>query len=207
MPHITGRTVIPSGFHQVIVSVTSADLPRGPASFSFGTEGAGGDTISAVNTWLTHDTAGLEARMYSQYTVVGFDLLTETTLDPQVINNPGTASAANLMPPNVCALINEKTGERGKRNRGRMYWPGVLAEADVDNAGAIDPTTIENLQETAEFLQTALDSNDCTLVILHRYTWPTGDPDPGPPAGFPDPTPVATIVASGTAATQRRRLR
>jgi hypothetical protein len=83
----------------------------------------------------------------------------------------------------------------------------VLEENDIDEAGRIISGTVTSLQAVADYLVTALGDQSIGMAILHSYSWPYGDPDPGEPVGFPAPSLVDTLIAESLCATQRRRLR
>lgn len=118
------------------------------------------------------------------------DFTQEVAADPAIV---GTAGAGAL--PNNCAVLIAKiTAAGGRRNRGRMFFPGIT-ESAVDHAGLI--TTAErNLWQTA--IDTWSDGEE-TLgfgvpALLHQ-------------TGSSSPTTITSFVVRTRIATQRRRMR
>lgn len=110
----------------------------------------------------------------------------------------GTAGlqAGDRLPSNCSLLVRKNTGFAGRKNRGRMFWPGILDESQVDQVGTIDTATVAALQTVFAALFTKLSGvADATPAILHKST----------PAD--DPTPVVSHTVMPIIATQRRRLR
>jgi len=103
----------------------------------------------------------------------------------------GTFSGTQ-MTPNVAYLLRKVTASGGRRNRGRMYLPGVN-EGNVDGTGAVDGTAIGKLNTAGSDFITDTGAADIGLFILHS--------DGG------TPTEITSFVASPKVATQRRRLR
>lgn len=105
-------------------------------------------------------------------------------------DNGGQSGSA--MPPNVAYLIKKGTASGGRRNRGRMYLPGV-AEANVDDTGLLNSVFLAAAgADFASFIG-FLTAELLPMVILHD----------GPGA----PTVVTSFQLDARAATQRRRLR
>lgn len=156
-------------------------------------------TLWVANGINVYTFTGLEIRI----AVDGGDPLEFTTSETAVGGGTGLA-----LPQNCTFLFRKTTGVSGRRNRGRMYVPGVT-EGGVDPVGVIQPTLITTMNQVASgllTLPTVTDSNISELVILHSYQW-EGAIDPGPPVGFPAPTAITNIFCDPTIATQRRRMR
>lgn len=118
--------------------------------------------------------------------------------DPLVVIASGTdtgTNTADFLPQNIALLIQKRSILGGRRNRGRMFMP-VLTEDGVNEVGQLTPTQQASYQGIAADWLEAYNGEDGLgeMVILHT-------------AAPSDPTPVAALVVSGTAATQRRRLR
>jgi hypothetical protein len=99
-----------------------------------------------------------------------------------------------VLPQNCALLVRKNTGLSGRKFRGRNYWPLVLSEANVNNAGVIDPGNVSDLQDIFDAMYT--DINDVTNVstaLLH--------------SDATDPTFITGFSVQNTIATQRRRLR
>jgi len=188
-------TVIPVGYTKVIVSMTGP-IPGKTMSFSFGVDVAPSSTLdTALTNWWGSGAAGsLKHAIYSQYTVVGFDCIGNSTVRFVTINAAGSGSAAGLMPPGVCAIVAKNIGTVGRANRGRVYVPGVLAEADVDNLGAVLTATRTNVGIDFANLTTRLTAISAHQVILHDTAGPT-------------PVLVTAMQVQSVVGQQRRRQR
>lgn len=109
-----------------------------------------------------------------------------------LVSIAGTQVAAQG-PPSNAALISLTTGLIGRQNRGRVYWPFVLPESDLDGGGVIAPTKRTALNAAFGELVTDLSAAEAPLVILHSTEL--------------TPTPVTAWTTQELSATQRRRLR
>lgn len=110
-------------------------------------------------------------------------------------NNPGS-SAGTALPPNVAILLKKVTGFAGKANRGRMYLPGVTAEAlSGSNKALLSSFTLGNLNTAAaSFIGSIIDAG-AVPYLLHQV----GIADP--------PRQVSDLNPAERLATQRGRLR
>jgi hypothetical protein len=106
------------------------------------------------------------------------------------------------LPQNCAVLLRKQTALGGRRNRGRMFLPGMLGEGDVDHVGVLSQAA--HLAFT-EYAQTFADwlagggqaSMESPMVILHS----TGN------TTVPAPTPVTGVSIDNVISTQRKRLR
>lgn len=208
-PVLSSRLVIPENFSHVTVLMNSPASTH-PPSFGFGVDSEDTDLVGgAVGVWLGTATTGFLANLHAAYSVERVIVRTATngTGEGQ-IQQPGGLVGDDLLTPAVAALVKLVTATAGRRGRGRMYWPGVLGDGDVDNAGYIDlDARYDELQACVDELVTQLDGESLTMCVLHSYSWPYGDADPGPPGGFPAPSPVTGATVQRVVATQRRRQR
>jgi hypothetical protein len=94
--------------------------------------------------------------------------------------------------PQVATLVRKTTALGGRKNRGRLYVPGV-PEAQVGPTGALTSTYRTTLQTLWTGVLSDLATANMPMVILH--------------ASSSDPTTVASLVVDEEVATQRRRLR
>lgn len=130
----------------------------------------------------------------------GPDLIVESDLVPSLGQSPQT-----YLPQNSAVLIKKNTGLGGRRNRGRMFVPGLAGEASVSNLGVVVESTRLIWQGVADAFLAALEATNGGIVpsqpmqVLH-----TPDPITGV---APAPTPVSSLTVASTIATQRRRLR
>lgn len=131
-------------------------------------------------------------------------VLTDLTTDSgaQIVDStdlPQAGSAAfNVMPSNVTVAISFRTALRGRSNRGRAYWIGMVDEnvvGDSINSGF----QAALIAAWGELLGTPFITNGETLVIVsrcHARAWRT----------TAQVTPVQSILVDPTIDSQRRRL-
>lgn len=116
--------------------------------------------------------------------------------DPTVVESITGAGdgvgATEAVPPNTSLLIRKVTNFGGRRNRGRMYVPG-LGDPQVGNRGELLGTGQADLQVIADQLLTDLDTAGYQMVIIH--------------SNGSTPTLVTGLVVQAQVATQRRRMR
>jgi hypothetical protein len=105
-------------------------------------------------------------------------------------------SGHNSAPPNCAALLHKRTQRGGRRGRGRAFFPWVLDEATVNEAGQIESGWLANLQEGANNWLAALAASERDMVILHSEGVTS--------TGLPNT--VTSIQVDPLIGTQRRRL-
>lgn len=114
-------------------------------------------------------------------------------------NLDGSATGEHL-PQNCALLVRKNTGLGGRRNRGRCFLPGILAEGQVSAVGIIagqDMGTYDSLaQEWLDGINGGANS-DATMVLLHSE----GISD------TPPPSVITSLTCDNVISTQRRRLR
>lgn len=114
----------------------------------------------------------------------------------------GTLSAV-APPPNTSVLFSYKAIGKGPRNRGRSYWPGLVAEGAIDERGVINPAAIPPLVTAMNNFFTDIEALDG--VTSHAIAQSSYPGQASPPQ---DPWPsVVTRTVGALVATQRRRLR
>lgn len=110
-------------------------------------------------------------------------------------------------PPNVSLLVSMRSQRRGRRARGRNYWPGFLEEGSVDRSGQMTPVFLASRVAGFTGFFAELESEAITPVIL-QHTTPTGPNAPENPTPPLSPPPAVTVIeVQAKVATQRRRLR
>lgn len=108
----------------------------------------------------------------------------------------GTAGTGGtgVQAPNCALLVQKSTGLIGRKFRGRMYWPSMLADSSVDELGVIDSSVRSTLQTHFDAVLSDLQGGpDFIPVILHG----TGG----------TATTITGVHVESMIATQRRRLR
>jgi hypothetical protein len=115
-----------------------------------------------------------------------------------VHDDPGVHSST-LIPQNSSWLVHKSTGFGGRRNKGRMYVPGVF-ESSVNDIGQVDGTAISDWNGSLATFRTAIlaVAGVSALSLLHTPS----DDDPTPTG-----TDVTALTMDSVIATQRRRLR
>ena len=99
-----------------------------------------------------------------------------------------------VLPSNCACLVRKNTAFAGRKYRGRMYWPDILAEGDVDINGTIDPSVVSSLQTHFDNMYSDLDGVANTEVkLLHTD---------GSAGSF-----IYSFTVQPQIATQRRRMR
>lgn len=134
------------------------------------------------------------APVHTSYSISTCRVRDESSYDEYTANTPG-AFTGTALPQNVACLIEKLSLAVGRRNRGRIYMPGVLgASGNVDANGSIQSSRLSQLQTVCTTWLGALTSASHHMVILHS-------------SGTPTPTSVSSLSVDPVVATQRRRLR
>jgi hypothetical protein len=187
---------IPLGYSEIAMTWTGPAVPTGAVSV-FGVDPAAGITdplgiATAVRNAVT--SSSLMDRLSSNVTITNIhckngpdssgvfaDLATSLVGASPGDSNPATAG-----------LVNKTTALGGRKNRGRLFLPGLI-EADVAQGGQITSTARTALQTQLTNFLTDLASSDVPMVILHT--------------GIETPTLVTGLTLSSLLAVQHRRLR
>jgi hypothetical protein len=191
----------PPGFANVSAQLTLAGLAR-PAYVTFGINPT--DTspqIVANKVLISMTSAGsFMSRMDSSVTLsqIRVSLGTDGSEDlvGQVTGTTVGSIAGGGTPPQVAVLLHKVTTRGGRRGRGRMFIPWWAPETNVDEAGLIDTSILDDLQAAADNFLAALLTNGVPMYLLH---------DPGKTAEGP-PNEVLGLTVDRLTSTQRRRL-
>lgn len=179
------------------------DLPGDaePMYVAIGLDLASGETpsVSTANAFDAIWQSNLDNRISSAYSIGpgytlwgqdGGDIRTDSS------NTPEQGDQAGAPLPNNCAvLIKKLTASGGRRNRGRMFVPGI-PEGDVDSVGTISGTPLSAWQSIADDLWSTFVAHSAVdnVVLFH---------DSAPHT----PTVVTDLQVATRIATQRRRMR
>jgi hypothetical protein len=90
--------------------------------------------------------------------------------------------------------VKKVTELAGRANRGRFYFPGLLDDADVEDDGTVNPSTVTAFQGVMDNFVDDLATSGLPMAILHRD-------------GAATPTIVTGLQVESQVATQRRRNR
>jgi hypothetical protein len=177
-------------------------------TFGVDSSDAAGDPVAIGKAAMESFHAGFQSTLSPDVDITGCQVTVgQDGVEPvRSFVTPATAlggSAGDLRLPQNCALLVRKnTDIGGRRNRGRMFVPGILAEGAVSATGVITPAaTITYLGYAENFFATLLaglpNSPALPMVVLHSSGIST----------VPSPTVVSSVTVDNVISTQRRRLR
>lgn len=192
--------IIPDGYAQVNLIFTGSGVPTG-AEMTFGVD-LNNPALSPADVGnlvtANYDGADLEGMKTNQLALSGVLVKfgpTETGPSSLVGASITGNAAGTAVPPNTSVLIHKNTAFGGRAGRGRMFYPGI-PEAQVDQSGIIVGTWLAFLNTRWNAFRTGMEGDDLPLVLLHGASSPISTPSP-----------IFSLEASATVATQRRRLR
>lgn len=128
-----------------------------------------------LNWFVAHE--GLYSNSLGLELIYVRDLSSQSgqTLDFAPTSTTDGTRAAELLPNNVTIAIKRETGLAGRKNRGRIYWPGINSD-EVTGINTIIAGTVGALATALNTLLLAqFTDNAAVEVILHRSTG-TGTP-------------------------------
>lgn len=192
-------SVIPSGYSELSMEF---DIPgdAGPAIVVLGLQPPGATSIDDqaddLETIL-NTTPGLKTSLASAVEISRFVLRFTsspgvTEIVERTLGYPGLQAGATS-PPQVALLVQKSTGIAGRKNRGRMYVPG-LVDTGVEDDGRLTSVYQGQWQTGITAFGNSLSTAGYLPVILHTSAADT-------------PTPVQQFIVASKVATQRRRLR
>lgn len=187
--------VIPVNFGQITWIFAGSGVPHGAAvTLGFGGFGADPAQTLADAAKAAFATTIMPQLIQNVGLVRTLVKLGPNATGPQA-ESLGSTDGGDLSaqaPPMVAYLVKKTTALGGRKNRGRMYLPGV-DETEVSQTGLIASTKLTPLQTALTNLFIALTAANMDPHILHSDA--TG------------PTPIGSFILSSIVATQRRRLR
>lgn len=200
--------IIPPGFAEAryILRATGDSRPW-TVTLGHQVDAYAGDYQLAANACADNFLNAIVPGLHTSVTFEGVDLVVGTDGgDPFVYSSTGFTgngqTSSNMLPQNCALLVQKRSLFSGKRNRGRMYVPLIVREAQVDNVGVIDGTELADYQAAFNAWYNLLTDEDnipgpLSPVILHTAG-----------AGFSGPpTAIASFRCDNVIATQRKRLR
>lgn len=196
--------LLPTGFVQASIRYTSPTFASGGAANTFGWGAPGAPVMTSLSfadevaeAVETH----LRALIDSSITLASVYVQSATDSAEVGIGLNGTRSGEGP-PPNVAVLQTLRTATKGRRGRGRLYWPGLLNGNEIQENGNILAAAHTRVQNGLVAFWGALQGLDVgTQVILQR-----DEPDQKSPPLNPPPE-VNGRITQTRVATQRRRLR
>jgi len=183
--------VPPAGFAQCNVFFNLPGQSTDDAQVTFGIQAASYSTTVANNVFGEF-VDRMEEVLPTTYAMNRLELRDSGNVVFTSTTGPSSGTrAATATSPQVAYLMVKRTALGGRRNRGRMYVPGV-AENGVDEAGIVSAGLLNDLNLFGTNFLSDLGAMDIGMFILHA--------DGG------TPTEVTELVATNKVATQRRRL-
>lgn len=195
--------VIPPGYAQTVLEWENEFAVSGRCATVLGFGADLGPDPTPLLEFAGDVALAVANHLVGQYHVLqrltGVYVANETSSVRWEANLPGSR-ANDQNPASISVLTTYRTSRKGPRGRGRSYWPGMVADGDVNSEGNLS---------TARFneVSTAIDNffgeiEEITpQVILQR-----DEPDQVTPPISPPPV-VLTRQTQARVATQRRRLR
>jgi hypothetical protein len=192
--------IIPTGYAQVVLNWTSPLFDSGGAATVLGVKHeAPASTITEVGNVVRQATVdGILPSMHDQVTLASVYVASATAAVELFVGEAG-GQALVTPPPNVTMLIKKVTPARGRRGRGRSYWPGTLGEDDIEETGILAPGVVTGWQGLFNQWTADLLASNVGQVVLQDSEGVT--PPLSPPPG------VSAFTVQDKVATQRRRLR
>lgn len=199
--------VIPVGFCEAAMELrNSGDPDPWYVTWGMDVSDAGGDYnavgAAAIAAW--QDSFGPSLRTTTTTMGVRLTIGQDGTDNLIVFVPDGTngTSTDDKLPQNCALLVSKNSALGGRKNRGRFFIPGILAESSVNDVGVIGSGTVTSFQGFADNMLTDLTAGvggnpSVPMYILHNDTGPSTIA----------PTAVSSLSVSATISTQRRRLR
>jgi hypothetical protein len=203
--------IIPFGYGQVLIPMAHAGVSRS-AAITYGIDMNGSSGSAQMADKHLDDWEDAWATLTDSEVTAGPVRLAVGQADGTnvvyvgTVTNPGT-SVGNRLPSNNALLITKQTARGGRRGRGRMYLPWVLAETSVSDVGVIDAATVVAYQTAADGWLTQIATAAGAVVatpmtLLHSDSAP-GTQNPTPPGA---PNEVLSLIVDNLVGSQRRRL-
>jgi hypothetical protein len=152
--------------------------------------------VELISTnWITH----IVEEMHSSITFIGTTGLSLSESGLVSFDAPassGGSGSGTALPPAVSLLVQKRTGFAGKKNRGRMFIPGLPAEhLDGADKGKVTAFALSVWQPAFTAFLADIFLDEVRMMILHQE--PNTD----------QPRPVTELVVAERVATQRGRQR
>lgn len=192
---------IPVGYGQAVGIANASGDPE-PMVCTMGFQVADPATVgqTAMDDFSAAFLTALRARTTSEYSWSRTDFVVGKTIgDSAFTSTVGAGAGSNTgtpLPQNCAWLIRKRSPLVGRKNRGRMYVPGIR-EDTVNGIGVINGPDVSAAQTAWNTFRTTIEGNPSFvgLSILHSF----GDATL--------PTPISALEVDNVIATQRRRMR
>lgn len=182
--------IIPAGYSRATFEYDARSPMGSQLVWGIGlTQGPTETMLDALQDWW-EDSGKIRTSL--SYTLSNIELRNDIEVLNRSVGTNGSLTDAPA-PPGCAALVRLGSGLVGRKNRGRIYLPGMLLDDDIDSDGSILSGTVLSIQGVVDDLMAAIASASATPVVLHS--------DVG------TPTLVTSAQVQSVSATQRRRLR
>nr|CRY97707.1 hypothetical protein [uncultured prokaryote] len=198
---------IPTGFASASIHTTgSVGTPNFITTIGVTMSDAFTDLVDLANYVFDSYTSEFDDITSNIFTVTGVSLFTTSaggngSIDSTSLPNPGAGTGGTAM-IGMAPIMQKKTAQIGRAGRGRMFLPGVLKEADVDESGRISTAKQEQLLERGTDFLANLRGEGAASVY---------DKDAGPvllhSSASMAPTPITGISVAPIVGIQRSRIR
>lgn len=194
--------VIPEDHYQATFHHDTTGTLR-QAVCTLGLHYVGADFVNQANDVRLAWANAIMAQLSNQVGYIRFTLATQEGIVNDFPMAVGGSETDGMAPPNVAYLVKKVTSQPGKRNRGRMYLPGVN-ELDLDAVGTVATIKRTPLQTAITAFYDAVIAADFQPVLFHNDTDAEGNPVA---PELTVPTNLTALTLDARVATQRRRLR
>lgn len=185
--------VIPAGYCQISINFEGPTV-SGEAvvtsGWSLGEEGTLIGLCQLVGVGITDH---IMPYMHDAFTLTSVSGITATEVAEFPVAYTGEKSG-DLAPPQVSLLTRKVSALRGRANRGRNYWPGLLLDTDIADDGTITNVYVTTLQGAFDAYGAEFAATNYSGCILHNDA-------------LLAPTDITGYIVENRVATQRRRLR
>lgn len=182
--------IIPPGFSRISFDYAAVSTVGSKPSWGVGVSiGPDNDVLLAAVSWAVDVLRPITSNAFR---IDRVQMRNDIEMVEELTTITGSVTGPHG-PPSNAALISLSTGLIGRANRGRVYLPGVLPEADLGSDGVIAGARVTAINNAFGELMTDLVALGAEPVILHSAS--------------SDPTPVNAWQTQAISATQRRRLR
>lgn len=184
---------IPTGYAQATINYSGPTVTGKAATvlgFSLGEEGTLEGLCTAIEAAYN---TNLAPWLHTAFTVTSVRAIDNVNVHEKSMSIDGIRTG-DLAPPNVALLTKKTTALRGRKFRGRNYWPGLMKDDNIEDDGTLIGGYVNQLNDAFAGFNGDLNMLGYFPVILHND------------AEVP-PTPVTGGGVESRVATQRRRLR
>lgn len=195
--------IIPEGYAQTILNWEGSSFVNGNAATVLGFGETLGPDPTSLATFAGQVAAATEAEILTSMDT-GITLTTVEVIgavdSATATSGESGARTGEMVPPNCTTLVRKNVSGRGRRRQGRIFWPGLLQVAEVQEGGVITSGRLSALQGIFDAWLGAIETaSGVPMVILQNSEGITPPISPPPVVGG--------LVVDAKIASQRDRLR